>query len=211
MVQTCTGFTVDDDALERHLADEYGILTRERFDSSQAVVALFASVQAQGLVEDPGPFTISVSGIEATEDQTVLIGLRSAIRDPKGGVRDLQVTGLPISVDDLGDRVEGIELAASVVGSILARASALIEPMNHLIDTEHLAADPMTPNGFDRRWVQAINQVLVDRGELPEGAQVTDLTDAAWERFLGPLTDAVGEQYHAGGPRDFEYAAEDGQ
>jgi len=44
-----------------------------------------------------------------------------------------------------------------------------------------------TPNGYDPRWVDAINAALEDRGS---SLRAVDLDDQIWERFLGPLVDA---------------------
>jgi len=48
--------------------------------------------------------------------------------------------------------------------------------------------DTSTPNGFDWRWVDCINVVMRDRGEL---AHLRDLDASLWDLFIGPLCDAV--------------------
>jgi len=47
-----------------------------------------------------------------------------------------------------------------------------------------------TPNGFDPRWVAAINQALQDRDSI---ARITDLNDGVWARYIGPLIDALDD------------------
>ena len=46
----------------------------------------------------------------------------------------------------------------------------------------------MTSNGYDDAWVSAINGVMEDRGAK---VRIVDLDDALWERFIGPLCDAI--------------------
>lgn len=45
-----------------------------------------------------------------------------------------------------------------------------------------------TKEGYDRRWVHAINGVLEDR---ESEVRISDLDDWLWERYLGPLVDEV--------------------
>ncbi len=47
-----------------------------------------------------------------------------------------------------------------------------------------------TKNGYDPRWVKAINQVLEDR-DAP--ARVSDVNEELWDRFIGPMCDAIEE------------------
>jgi hypothetical protein len=49
-----------------------------------------------------------------------------------------------------------------------------------LDETQH------TANGYDPRWVAAINGVLADR---ESDVRAIDLDDAVWEQFVGPLCD----------------------
>lgn len=46
-----------------------------------------------------------------------------------------------------------------------------------------------TPNGWDPLWVEAINHVLQDRGVT--NIQITDISDKVWDRFIGPMIDAI--------------------
>jgi len=48
-----------------------------------------------------------------------------------------------------------------------------------------------TPNGYDPRWVGAINGVLEDR---ESDVRITDLTEDLWDEFLGPMIDAIERQ-----------------
>lgn len=51
-----------------------------------------------------------------------------------------------------------------------------------------------TPNGYDPKWIEAINGVMEDRDV---DARITDLTDDLWNRFIGPLCDAIEDgEYH---------------
>ncbi len=43
-----------------------------------------------------------------------------------------------------------------------------------------------TSNGYDPRWIDAINRVLSDRDS---DVRITDIDDQVWEAFLGPLVD----------------------
>lgn len=55
-----------------------------------------------------------------------------------------------------------------------------------------------TPNGYDPAWVEAINHVLEDRevktydkdGNVVP-LRVSDITDAIWEGWIGPLIDTI--------------------
>ncbi len=48
-----------------------------------------------------------------------------------------------------------------------------------------------TPSGlFDRRWVDAINQVLEDR---EVNITITDILPALWDEYIGPMVDAIEE------------------
>lgn len=48
-----------------------------------------------------------------------------------------------------------------------------------------------TPNGYDPRWVAAINGVLEDR---EADTRITDVTEELWERFIGPMIDAIQDR-----------------
>ena len=45
-----------------------------------------------------------------------------------------------------------------------------------------------TPNGYDVRWIDAINGVLHDR---EADIRVSDINDAIWTRFIGPMIDRI--------------------
>lgn len=45
-----------------------------------------------------------------------------------------------------------------------------------------------TPAGFDSRWITAINEVLSGR---ESSVRIADLNHELWDRFLGPLVDAI--------------------
>jgi hypothetical protein len=45
-----------------------------------------------------------------------------------------------------------------------------------------------TQNGYDPAWLVPINNVLEDRGT---GTVITDITDELWEKFIGPMVDAI--------------------
>lgn len=45
-----------------------------------------------------------------------------------------------------------------------------------------------TPNGYDPRWIEAINSVMESRDSE---VRLADLNDDLWDNFLGPLCDAV--------------------
>lgn len=49
-----------------------------------------------------------------------------------------------------------------------------------------------TPNGYDSRWVDAINNALAHRDS---STRLRDIDDYLWELFLGPLCDAVDRGY----------------
>src|SRR5262249_31014442 len=40
-----------------------------------------------------------------------------------------------------------------------------------------------TPNGYDQRWIDAINAVMEDRERFD--VRITDITDGFWDRFVG--------------------------
>ena len=45
-----------------------------------------------------------------------------------------------------------------------------------------------TPNGYDPRWIKAINTVLDDR---ETGLRITDLTPEFWDNYIGPMIDDI--------------------
>jgi len=45
-----------------------------------------------------------------------------------------------------------------------------------------------TDNGYDPRWIEAINGVLEDR---ETGQEITDITEQLWDDFIGPMIDAI--------------------
>jgi hypothetical protein len=45
-----------------------------------------------------------------------------------------------------------------------------------------------TANGYDCRWVEAINHVLESR---ETGIQIDDIDEEIWDSFLGPMIDAI--------------------
>jgi hypothetical protein len=45
-----------------------------------------------------------------------------------------------------------------------------------------------TPNGYDPRWLAAINQVLEDR---ETGIEITDIHESLWDQFIAPMIDAI--------------------
>jgi hypothetical protein len=49
-------------------------------------------------------------------------------------------------------------------------------------------ASESTPNGYDRRWIEAINTALEDR-EVER--RIVDLDDGAWERWIAPVLDFI--------------------
>lgn len=67
-----------------------------------------------------------------------------------------------------------------------------------------------TPFGYDPLWIEAINGVLDDR-EIPH-IRVRDLNDEIWERFIGPMIDAIEESEleNDGGISRYTPAAEQG-
>jgi len=73
-----------------------------------------------------------------------------------------------------GDRLTALETAA-------ARLAELTKGVIDATPRRH------TPNGFDPRWVDAINDALEDRDST---LRAVDLDDGVWERFLGPLIDS---------------------
>ncbi len=48
-----------------------------------------------------------------------------------------------------------------------------------------------TKNGYDPRWIEAINGVLEDRDE---DVRIIDITDELWARFIGPMVDALTDE-----------------
>jgi hypothetical protein len=48
-----------------------------------------------------------------------------------------------------------------------------------------------TPNGYDPRWIEAINQALADRGSE---TRITDITEDTWDAFIGPMCDMIEEE-----------------
>src|SRR5262249_6668505 len=52
-------------------------------------------------------------------------------------------------------------------------------------------ADNHTSNGYDTRWIDAINGVLEDRDG---GLRIADLTEDLWNEFIGPMIDAIERQ-----------------
>jgi hypothetical protein len=48
-----------------------------------------------------------------------------------------------------------------------------------------------TPNGYDPCWVTAINGALADRETQ---VRITDLDDDLWDRFVGPMIDAIDQE-----------------
>lgn len=51
-----------------------------------------------------------------------------------------------------------------------------------------------TPNGYDTRWVEAINGVLQDR---EEDARIHDIDPVLWDRFIAPMVDAITDDFEA--------------
>lgn len=80
---------------------------------------------------------------------------------------------------------------AQLAGDVVDRYDEdrdLDEPIEALRDHFTLALPPTTPNGYDRRWIDAINVVLADRKAR---RQIEDIDDALWERFIGPMIDSI--------------------
>jgi hypothetical protein len=50
-----------------------------------------------------------------------------------------------------------------------------------------------TQNGYDQRWVAAINAVLSDRESEHPG--VEDIDEELWDRFILPMIDAIEDDY----------------
>lgn len=48
-----------------------------------------------------------------------------------------------------------------------------------------------TPNGYDPKWVKAINGVLEDR-DSP--VRIADIDDGLWERYIGPMVDEIEQR-----------------
>lgn len=53
-----------------------------------------------------------------------------------------------------------------------------------------------TTNGYDQRWIDAINDVLADR-DVP--VQISDIDYGLWQSFIGPMIDCIED--HADKPR----------
>jgi hypothetical protein len=47
-----------------------------------------------------------------------------------------------------------------------------------------------TPNGYDRRWIELINDATSDRG-VERQRYLIDLDDGAWERWIAPILDFI--------------------
>jgi hypothetical protein len=77
----------------------------------------------------------------------------------------------PPPFDDWYRRLVRIEAALKAV-----REAALTDLSTH------------TPNGYDPRWVEAINGVLEDRDS---DIRIVDLDDDFWNEFIGPMVDAI--------------------
>jgi hypothetical protein len=45
-----------------------------------------------------------------------------------------------------------------------------------------------TENGYDKRWLDVINQVLEDRDS---DVRINDITEEIWDRHIGPMIDAI--------------------
>lgn len=65
-----------------------------------------------------------------------------------------------------------------------AEHDALLE----LIEVTKLELRVSTPNGYDRRWIDAINTILSDR---ETGIEITDINDTLWDEFIGPMCDTI--------------------
>lgn len=70
----------------------------------------------------------------------------------------------------------------------IAKADAERDAFNSIAESQK-----HTPNGFDPRWVDAINGALADRDVE---SRVFDLDDELWERFIGPMLDAIEDNGH---------------
>lgn len=84
------------------------------------------------------------------------------------------------------------ETLAQLAGDVVDRYDEdrdLDEPIEALRDHFTLALPPTTPNGYDRRWIDAINVVLADRKTSTK--RIEDIDDALWERFVGPMIDSI--------------------
>lgn len=52
-----------------------------------------------------------------------------------------------------------------------------------------------TPNGYDARWIGAINGALADRAiDNPVHVRAVDLNDDLWDEFIGPLVDLYEDE-----------------
>jgi hypothetical protein len=45
-----------------------------------------------------------------------------------------------------------------------------------------------TENGYDKCWIKAINTVLEER---ESEVRITDITDAFWHQYIGPMIDEI--------------------
>jgi hypothetical protein len=61
---------------------------------------------------------------------------------------------------------------------------------NPHVHTQQPHVNGITDNGYDQCWVEAINGVLKERDAT---VRIVDLDDAFWERFIGPLVDAIDD------------------
>lgn len=65
----------------------------------------------------------------------------------------------------------------------------------------------MTNNGFDPRWISAINGVLADR---EVNLTVSDISHGLWDSFIGPMIDHIEQTAELSLlERDFELAGDD--
>jgi hypothetical protein len=114
----------------------------------------------------------------------------------------LQTTGAapsvgPWTLEQIRDAAEGAGVVhqaltdlPSIDGDIAAAAQVARDVLSAIVTDAEEAAG-RTPHGFDRRWLAPINGALADRGAA---AQVDDLDDDLWDRYLGPLLDALEER-----------------
>jgi hypothetical protein len=49
-----------------------------------------------------------------------------------------------------------------------------------------------TANGYDKLWIKAINGVMEDRGSP---VRLQDIDSDLWDKFIGPLCDAVEDGF----------------
>lgn len=88
---------------------------------------------------------------------------------------DEQKGSILVAIDAL-TRALAFDNAAHGVGLARTQLNAVFGPPRH------------TPNGYDPRWIAAINAVMEDR-EVDH--RITDLDDPFWDRFIGPMCDAI--------------------